>query len=163
MPSLSLRPATPADLDLLVEHEIACFTRPSERFTRRLLRDLLRNPNATILIAEHAGRPVGSAIALRRKHPTCDSGRIYSVAITPDARGLGAGRKLTEALLAELSDVRRVYLEVRPDNAAAVALYESLGFARVRELPNYYAPGEHALSLRRINDSSDAASGDTIR
>lgn len=149
MPNLSLRNAASTDLDLLVEHETACFTRPGERFTRRLLRDLLRNPNAIILIAEHNRRPVGSAIALRRKHPTGYSGRIYSVAVAPDARGLGAGRKLTRALLAELSDVRRVYLEVRPDNHAAIALYESLGFERVRDLPNYYAPGQHAVSFRR--------------
>jgi len=155
MAELSLRAATPDDLDLLVEHETACFTRPGERFTRRLLRDLLRNPNASVLIAEHADQPVGSAIALRRKHPNGFSGRIYSVAVAPSARGLGAGRRLVEALLAQLADVRRIYLEVRPDNTVAIALYESLGFQKVEELANYYAPGEHAIRLRREVDTRD--------
>lgn len=151
MPNLNLRAATPSDLDLLVEHETACFVRPGERFTRRLLRDLLANPNATILVADHAATPVGSAIGLRRRHPAGFSGRIYSVAVHPSARGLGAGRRLTEALLADLADVRRIYLEVRPDNATAIALYESLRFKPVEHLTNYYAPGEHAIRYRREN------------
>jgi ribosomal protein S18 acetylase RimI-like enzyme len=148
---LTIRTASIADLPLLESFEARCFADRHERFTRRLLRDLIANPNATILVAEHRAAPVGSAIALRRRHPTGYSGRIYSVAVTPDARGLGAGRRLTEALLARLADVRRVYLEVRPDNPAAIALYESLGFQRVRQLDNYYAPGRHAISYRRTN------------
>ena len=47
---------------------------------------------------------------------------------------------LLNALLArsERSDAERVYLEVRPSNAAALALYDSAGFTRVGIRPDYY-------------------------
>ena len=45
-------------------------------------------------------------------------------------RGLGIGRRLMSATLnhARVKSITRVELEVRADNAAAIALYESMGF-----------------------------------
>jgi ribosomal-protein-alanine N-acetyltransferase len=43
--------------------------------------------------------------------------------------------------------VRRVYLEVDDDNAAAIRLYERSGFRRVGTLPNYYGPGQGAVHM----------------
>lgn len=56
--------------------------------------------------------------------------RILSVAVAPEARGLGvATALLTEAdRYFRLHNVRRVRLEVRPDNDAAVRVYEKLGY-----------------------------------
>jgi ribosomal-protein-alanine N-acetyltransferase len=41
----------------------------------------------------------------------------------------------------------RVLLEVARGNAAAVALYESLGFRVVNVRPRYYPSGEDALEM----------------
>lgn len=53
-------------------------------------------------------------------------GNIYT---HRDRRGRGLGRIVTAAVMRELADVETVGLNVRDDNAAAISLYESLGFA----------------------------------
>lgn len=57
-------------------------------------------------------------------------GEIYIVGLAPDARGRGLGRKLVVAGLAHIQARRRpgAMLYVEADNAAAIALYEALGF-----------------------------------
>ncbi|MCL6449874.1 MAG: GNAT family N-acetyltransferase [Acetobacteraceae bacterium] len=57
-------------------------------------------------------------------------GEILSVAVAPEVRGQGVGRRLACDSLDWLrkAGVRRVRLEVRPDNVAALSLYKSLGF-----------------------------------
>jgi ribosomal protein S18 acetylase RimI-like enzyme len=65
--------------------------------------------------------------------PTADDGpaaELLAIAVTPDARGLGAGHALVDAFTGELS-VRRVAharVVVGADNAAAIALYQRSGF-----------------------------------
>lgn len=54
-------------------------------------------------------------------------GNIYT---RRDRRGRGLGRVVTTAVLNELRDLDTIGLNVRADNAAAIHLYESLGFAR---------------------------------
>ena len=66
--------------------------------------------------------------------------RIFSVGVHPDFQGRGLGGGLLQAGLAYLESqgVPQVRLEVRPDNAPAVHLYEKTGFvARVE-----YADGQ---------------------
>lgn len=57
-------------------------------------------------------------------------GEVYAVGVTPAAQGLGLGRALTLAGLHRMAGqgVDVVDLYVDADNAAAVRLYESLGF-----------------------------------
>ncbi|GAB4386353.1 MAG: hypothetical protein Kow0022_15070 [Phycisphaerales bacterium] len=121
------------------------------------MRSLLANTHATVLIAHHRSRPVGCGIGLIRRHTSGVSARIYSVAVLPDARGMGVGRCLAEALLLEFAraGARRTYLEVRVENSPAIALYESLGFRRVSALPDYYARGQHGLRFCRSLETGD--------
>ncbi len=65
---------------------------------------------------------------------------VLNLCVHPASQQLGYGRMLLNALLArcEVSDAERVYLEVRPSNAAALALYESAGFTRIGIRPAYY-------------------------
>lgn len=69
---------------------------------------------------------------------------IEKVAVAPDAQGQGAGRKLMEALIraARHHGTEVVTLDLRGDNAAAIGLYESLGFTRYGRLPDFVAVGE---------------------
>jgi ribosomal protein S18 acetylase RimI-like enzyme len=62
---------------------------------------------------------------LAREEGAAAIGNIYT---RRDRRGRGLGRLVTSAVLAELSDVETIGLNVRSDNHAALHLYESLGF-----------------------------------
>lgn len=58
-------------------------------------------------------------------------GEFYVVGVSPDARGRGIGRRLVGAGLSRLAErgIRTATLYVEADNAAALALYRSHGFA----------------------------------
>ena len=64
---------------------------------------------------------------LAREEGVAAIGNIYT---RRDRRGRGLGRLATSAVLADLSGVETIGLNVRADNDAALDLYESLGFAR---------------------------------
>jgi GNAT superfamily N-acetyltransferase len=64
---------------------------------------------------------------LAREEGAAAIGNIYT---RHDRRGRGLGRSVTSALLGELSGIATIGLNVRADNGRALALYESLGFAR---------------------------------
>ncbi len=77
-------------------------------------------------------------------------GQVTNVAVHPDARRQGLGRRVTKALIrdAEEHGLEQIALEVRASNAAAIALYESLGFAVAGRRKNFYRrPAEDALVM----------------
>ncbi len=59
-----------------------------------------------------------------------DEATLFNIAVDPDYQRQGLGRALLEHLIDELEKrgVATLWLEVRASNAAAIALYESLGF-----------------------------------
>ena len=65
---------------------------------------------------------------------------ILNLCIDPLYRGLGYGERLLEDILARAreAEVKEVLLEVRPSNAAALALYRKKGFRKVANRPSYY-------------------------
>jgi mycothiol synthase len=60
------------------------------------------------------------------------TGEVYVIGVDPDAQGGGLGRLLTAAGLRYLRDTGcpRVMLYVEADNAAAIKVYQRLGFAK---------------------------------
>ncbi|MFB9775865.1 ribosomal protein S18-alanine N-acetyltransferase [Brevibacterium otitidis] len=72
---------------------------------------------------------------------------ILTIASHPDARRQGIGRRLLDALLdyARAHDVEAVHLDVRADNTAAQAMYESYGFAELDRRPGYYRSADAVL------------------
>ena len=155
------RKAHSGDVEAIERIEHRCFGE-EERFHRRQIASLAANPRAIVLIAQDdACKHLGWGAALVRSHraaggkrATC-SGRIYSVAVDPDGRGMGVGKKLMTEMLTWLRrrGARRVYLEVRTDNVAAIALYRKLGFVEVGWIDHYYATGLHALRMMRETSS----------
>ena len=76
---------------------------------------------------------------------------ILTVGVVPAARRGGLGRALLHALLDEARrrGATEAFLEVRVDNAAAIALYEAEGFARLGVRRGYYDAGRvDALTMR---------------
>ena len=65
---------------------------------------------------------------------------ILNLCVHPSCQQAGYGRRLLHSLLAGAreAEVDKVFLEVRPSNQAALALYASEGFARIGIRPGYY-------------------------
>ncbi|QZT63481.1 ribosomal protein S18-alanine N-acetyltransferase [Mycolicibacterium austroafricanum] len=74
---------------------------------------------------------------------------IHTVGVDPAWQGQGIGRGMLSRLLDYAGD-GTVFLEVRTDNAAAIALYESEGFVRVGIRKRYYrVSGADAYTMKR--------------
>ena len=78
-----------------------------------------------------------------------DIGHIKDLAVRPEERGQGVGRRLLrEALFGlALAGAAVVKLEVREGNDAARSLYREEGFEPTRRVSRYYGDGEDALIL----------------
>lgn len=96
-----------------------------------------------LLVAEADGAVVG--FNWMRRHPATthdpEMGEIHVIGVAPHAHGRGIGRGLVRAGLARIVDsgVRTALLYVAADNAAAIALYRSLGFTTTRVDRAYHA------------------------
>ena len=66
--------------------------------------------------------------------------RLLNICVDPAYRGQGLGRHLLGRLLdiARWNGAERLFLEVRPSNPLAKALYESVGFSEIGRRPRYY-------------------------
>ncbi len=74
---------------------------------------------------------------------------VHTIGVDPAFQGHGIGRRLLDALL-QFADDGCVYLEVRTDNAPAIALYRSAGFEQVGLRKRYYRmSGADAYTMRR--------------
>lgn len=65
---------------------------------------------------------------------------ILNICVHPTYRAMGYGEKLLDEILlrARSSSVRQIFLEVRPSNAHALALYRKKDFHKVADRPAYY-------------------------
>ena len=73
---------------------------------------------------------------------------MHTIGVDPAYQGRGIGRRLLTDLL-ELAAGSVVFLEVRTDNVAAIALYESVGFVSVGLRKRYYrVSGADAYTMK---------------
>lgn len=65
---------------------------------------------------------------------------ILNLCVEPAYRSHGYGERLLDEILfrARTSSVREIFLEVRPSNSNALALYKKKGFYQVANRPAYY-------------------------
>ena len=110
---------------------------PDDRFHANVA-ELLADPETEYLLA---GDPALGVCQLRyrpsvwRDAPDCCLEDLY---VLDEARGQGLGRTLVEAAFERARErgCRRMDLDVNEENAAAQALYESLGFDSREKLPS---------------------------
>ncbi|MBI3886984.1 MAG: GNAT family acetyltransferase [Opitutae bacterium] len=100
--------------------------RPQNDPHRDIARKLRVNPE-WFLVAEEDGHIVGAVMAGYEGH----RGWINYLAVDPARRRGGVGRALMAAAERELraAGCPKINLQVRPNNRAAIAFYERLGFA----------------------------------
>jgi ribosomal-protein-alanine N-acetyltransferase len=80
-----------------------------------------------------------------------DEVHILNLAVHPEERRGGSGRALVQRVLDDAIAHRAgsVSLEVRHDNAPALALYGQMGFNPSGLRRNYYGPGDNAVIMER--------------
>ena len=140
-----LRPAVVEDAASLVALEAGVFG--ADAWGVDAVMDELTGDNRKVAVAEVDGAVIGYA-AVTRAGDVADLTRI---AVAPDVRRLGVGGVLVlwAVEAARLAGAGRMILEVAESNTAAIALYESTGFAEVSRRSGYYRNGIDALVLER--------------
>ena len=148
---ITIRAATPLDLDSLHAIEIAAFDH--DQLSRRSLHSAIRSQAAFLGVAEIAGAVAGYALTSFRKGSR--SARIFSLAKKPGVQGVGRPLIVACSAEARVRGCTRMTLEVRPDNAPAIALYERLGFSPFGRHIEYYEDGTDALRFAKsLTDNS---------
>lgn len=84
-----------------------------------------------------------------------DESHLLNLCVNPDFHGQGYGRNMVQFLcdIAIVKNAKRMFLEVRPSNQKALALYLAAGFRQVGLRKNYYPTvngREDALVLARL-------------
>lgn len=156
--SLLYRLATPADLPHLLRLEEQSFEQ--DRLSARSFRRLLTATSAELIVAERDGALLGYALLLLRRGARI--ARLYSLAISPSAQGQGLGSGLLERCerQARKRGCVRLRLEVRTDNAVAIALYERRGYRRFGQSTGYYEDGGDAWRYeKQLGDLAPAEGG----
>jgi [ribosomal protein S18]-alanine N-acetyltransferase len=116
-----------------------------------------RLPTVQYLVAEVAGDVVGHAAA----SIVADIAELQRIAVDRAHRRTGLATALLEQvrLLAVDGGADRLLLEVREDNAGAIAFYESQGFAEIARRRLYYRDGATAVVLSLGLERRDGAVG----
>ena len=146
-PDVTVRPAGRADLLDVLRIERDSFAEP---WPYAAFESLLDAPAFLVAVGDDDERPIlGYVVGDVTPNHGRDIGHIKDLAVRPDARGAGVGRRLLREALVELSLSGAVVakLEVRAGNDAARSLYRAEGFEPTRRVPRYYGDGEDALLL----------------
>ncbi len=144
---VQLRSMTHDDLPMVSDIERRSYDFP---WSHGVFRDcLLAGYHCVVL--EIGDRPAGYGIL----SIAAGEAHILNLCVDPGFRSVGYGGQLLDEVLARAreADVQQVFLEVRPTNTNALALYRKRGFHRIARRPAYYQARDgredaEVLSLR---------------
>jgi [ribosomal protein S18]-alanine N-acetyltransferase len=141
-----LRRMEDSDLRTVMEIDAVCLPRP---WSEAIWRGELESPHGLYLVIEERGE-VSGHIGVRH---VLGELHITTIAVRPEYRRRGHARAMIGAALAAYPKARYVHLEVRPTNAAAVTLYESLGFRTTGRRPRYYGDEDALLMTLNLDEA----------
>jgi ribosomal-protein-alanine N-acetyltransferase len=133
------------DLDWVVEQEVSLHPFP---WSRGNFTDSLAAGYGCWLMRD-ADAPVGYAVVLH----VLDEAHLLNISVVHTAQGCGLGCRLLEHLIAtaKREGFRQFFLEVRPSNLSALALYRRVGFVEIARRKGYYPSSdgrEDAIVMR---------------
>lgn len=129
---VAMRALRESDLNAVMAIEVRGYPYP---WTRGIFLDCLR-AGYPGLAMERDGLLIGYGVLSL----AADEAHVLNICIDPLVQSRGLGRQLLRALVRLASDrgAQRVFLEVRPSNTPALALYHSEGFNEIGRRPRYY-------------------------
>ena len=151
---ISVRSLTEADIDAWVlEERLACL-HPLHAWTPENYRSSLRAGYWSQVLCESGGAHAGRVVAVCVAMDGVDEIHLLNIAVARAWQGRGLALGLLQALYERCRQQHApsLWLEVRPSNARARALYLREGFVDIGVRRNYYpAEGgrEDALVMRR--------------
>ena len=121
-----------ADIDAVMEIELRAYPFP---WTPGNFRDCLRAGYAMWVLEDEVGL-VGYAAASVQ----AGEAHLLNLCIDPKLQSRGQGRRLLRAMrqVAKGHGAERMFLEVRPSNKHAIALYHDEGYNEIGRRPRYY-------------------------
>ena len=130
--SAQIRAMTEADLAEVVQVEGRAYEFP---WTITIFKDCVRAGYGCFVLATRA-----EIIGYFVLSVAANEAHVLNVCVDPSEQGHGYGRRLMKRLLdlARWHRAERVFLEVRPSNPRAIALYHDLGFNEIGRRPRYY-------------------------
>jgi ribosomal-protein-alanine N-acetyltransferase len=145
-PALDFRPIQEADLPEIIEIERQSYPHP---WTQIIFGDCLHAGYSSWV----CGRS-GMIEAYGILSAAAGEAHLLNICVRKESRQQGIGRKMLRHLvaIARRHDTEIIFLEVRPSNVAARALYEDEGFNELGNRRGYYPAGdgrEDALILAR--------------
>ncbi len=132
---MPIRLATPSDCIDLVEVERAASPYPWS--LAQIIQNCRRQSSRILLLAQEDGTTsIGFAIL----NGVVDEITLLNIAVHPDYQGQGHGMALMQEVLPTAVEMggRRLLLEVRNSNNAAIALYRKFGFSDDGVRREYY-------------------------
>lgn len=139
--SPTVREAYAADLPIMAELHARSFPRA---WNAAALGQFVDRPGCLALVAsQHAGEAAGGFMIARA---AAGEAELLTLCVTPACRRSGLARALlgTAAAMLREANIERLFLEVDEANAAALALYRSVGAVRVGGRTDYYEQGAAA-------------------
>lgn len=150
--SLSFRTMTLEDVARVHEIDTLSFSLSwSERSYRFEITENRNSINLVVEASTPTNRPV--IIGMIVVWVILDEAHIATIAIHPDYRGYGIGRRLLAngLLLGYHRGARLAYLEVRRGNLTAQNLYTKFGFQVVGDRPRYYKDNNEDALLMTLD------------
>jgi len=148
------RPYKPDNFAVLYALEELCF-KPPIRYSRAWMRKLIANPNSATWIAEdNAGENktmAGFTIVEWTTMPKGTVAYIQTIEVHPALRRRGIAAELLQRAedSARAAGARSIWLHVDVENAAAIQLYRSHGYAQRGREEHYYARHRPAFVYAR--------------
>jgi ribosomal-protein-alanine N-acetyltransferase len=141
---------TPTDFAALYAVEELCFA-PAFRFSRAYMRQIVESANSATWIAEEDTELVGFSIVEWTAAQGESAAYIQTLEVHPKSRGRGIGAELLQRAESSARAVgaKSIGLHVDVENAAAIHLYESHGYARQGRQEHYYARHRAAFTYRK--------------
>ncbi len=130
--NLSLRPMKTDDLDAIMQIEPTIYSHP---WTRGNFSDSL-NSGYSAWVLESEREMIGYALMML----VMDEAHLLNLSIGKHRQKQGLGRYLLEHMMtiAKRHKAANMFLEVRPSNISAIALYENMGFCEISVRRGYY-------------------------